>query len=368
MNVTFRFDLSDEPPGKLRLARMVAFARAFQNAALRSAQAELSIPAFRRNLGDEARPEYRLIGLAAGSVGLTLESVQDRDVDRAAVTRHLDAVQAYESSGSWPSGVQRGELQAWGEVYEAVFRGSGPSSAAISTNGLTQHIDSAIATALANASPVASFRHIECIGDLHMMEVAKRPRFRINTEQVDLVFELTPDLRAAVDALRWQRVRAEGLWEAGSNRAQLTGNIALSSDPAGVTILSEEDEGAGAWLSEQLDRIASFANTTPGWDGPHSLATTAHFIEVAGELLRRISAQYNEYIERAGSPMPFPTPDGAVSFEWQVDERFISWELLNGAYLLLATSGADLLFEGEVGQRPLFQWIGWLLALSEQPI
>jgi hypothetical protein len=368
MNVVFNFDLTDEPPGKIRLARLIAFAEEFQRAALRSAQAELNIPAFRRGLGDEPRPEYRLSRLTEGSVGLTLESIQDREIDGLAVARHLDALQSFKQEGTWPSGFQRGELRAWSQVYQAAFRGSAASSVEVIVNGTTQQIDGLVVTALANATAMTSFRHIECVGELHMIEVlpAKHPRFRIDAEQVDLIFELTPDLQAAVDSLRWQRVKAEGLWETGTNRAQLTGALEPSAEPAGVTVLSGE-EASGAWIQGQLERLRGFADMSFGWDGPHSLPTTPHFIEVGTELLTRIEAQFSQLVERVGGPVAFPAADGTVAFEWQVESRFLAWELTSVGYRLYAAEGDETLFEADAGQQQVFQWITWLLHGEPRP-
>src|SRR5260370_31220417 len=122
VEIRFRLTLRGDRCGRSAVGRLEGFAKAFRAATLKSAQASLSIPSFRHSLGDEPRPDYRLVDLTDGSTTLVLASSDDRPVTREAVSRHLEAVEEYDRTGAWPPYVYPGGLQAWAEVYQTLFR------------------------------------------------------------------------------------------------------------------------------------------------------------------------------------------------------------------------------------------------------
>jgi hypothetical protein len=368
MEAVFRFEFADEPRGEIQLSRLEGFARLLRRATLRSAQAELSIPAYRKQLGEEPRPEYRLARLSDGSTTIALASVEDRPIDRVAVTRHLDALRAHQDTGSWPPGIDAGELDAWAAFYTAAFARDATASVDVAVDGTQVRVDAATVRIFREAQPEKRYRRIACTGLLHMIEVEPdhNPRFRINAESMDLVFELTPGLRDVVDPLRWNRVRAEALWEVGSNRASLAGEIRLSADPPGVEILDPEAPRA-PWLSEQTQRLASFANAQPGWDGPGSRRIHGSVIEAAQELLRRLEAQFATIPGIAPGPFTFPDRDGGIDIEWQIESRFLLLQVNRSGYSIFATDADVELIDGPVTQSQLFQWLSWLLQGGNHP-
>ncbi len=350
-----------------RLERSVLglFAQKFQLATFRSAQAELHIPAYRRKLGDEARPQYRLTRLSGGSAVLTVATEDGRDISNLAVTRHLDALRHYERTGAWPLAMYQGELQAWGDFYTSILGGHERATVEVRASGEPLRIDRVRATALIDAAPEPEYRRVTCIGELHMIEVAKKPKFRINTEETDLVFDLPEDALLIVDPLRWRRVRAEAIWQVGTNRARLAGTLEPSNEPAGITV--EEDVTYPAWVNDQLERIAGFQTLRAGWSSARSAAVRRGAIEPGQELTRRIYAQFANLIPPGSSPYFFPTDEGNVEFEWQVGPRFLMSEVVPAGYEILASQGKESLYEGTVNHAALFDWIRWLLTGENRP-
>jgi len=365
MEFQFRLVLPGEPEGQIGLGRLLQFAREFQVATFRSAQAELNIPAFRRKLGDEPRPQYRLIRLDAGSVRLTVASVDEREISRLAVTRHLTALTRYDAERVWPARMYQGELQAWGAFYTDILADTEHAYVEVGFDGATHRVNKVLATALTEARPVPQRQRITCIGTLHMIEIEKRPRFRVDTEEVDLVFELQEGTMPIVDPLRWQRVKVEALWEVGTNRAQLIGNIEPTQEPAGVTV--EEDITFPKWIEEQEQRLRDLSVLKVGWNGPKSQTVNPAIARSATELSRRIYARFSSQIPQDSSPYFFPNDEGNVEFEWQVGPRFLLAEVVPNGYDLLAARDRDTLYEGEASQNLLFDWIRWLLTGEGQP-
>ncbi len=365
MDIEFRLVVPGEPEGQIGLPRLGAFVQKFQLATFRSAQAELHIPAFRRKLGDESRPRYRLARLSVGSAQLTIATEDDRDISRLAVTRHLDGLREYERSGTWPQSLHQGELQAWGDFYSAILGNHERAYADVTVGGESLRVDRVKATILVDASPAPEFRRVTCVGELHMIEVSNKPKFRINTEEIDLVFDLPDDALLVVDPLRWQRVRAEAIWQVGTNRARLAGVLEPTNEVAGVTI--EEEVRYPAWVGDQLERIGGFRSLPTGWGGTQSQTLRRGAIEPAQELTRRIYSQFGALIPEGSSPFFFPTESGNVEFEWQVGPRFLMCEVVPGGYDILAAQGDSTLFEGAVTHGALFAWIRWLLTGESQP-
>lgn len=365
MEFEFRLVLPGEPAGQIGLARLLQFAREFQMATFRSAQAELNIPAYRRKLGDEPRPQYRLIRLDPGSTRLTVGSLDDREISRLAVTRHLAALARYEEQRTWPPRMYQGELQAWGAFYNDLLAGAEHSFVEVGVNGATSRVTKVLATALAEARPDPERKRITCVGTLHMIEIEKRPRFRVDTEEIDLVFELSEGAMPIVDPLRWRRVKVEALWEVGTNRAELIGNIEPTEEPAGVVI--EEDIVFPQWVPEQEKRLNEFATLKGGWNGSSSQGINPAISRAAGELSRRIAARFTAQIPEGSNPYFFPNDAGNVEFEWQVANRFLLAEVVQSGYDLLASVDKDTLFEGPASQTLLFDWIRWLLTGRDRP-
>ncbi len=364
MDFQYRLVVQGEPAGQISLTRLIAFSRGFQIATFRSAQAELHIEAFRRKLGDEARPEYRLSGLTDGSSTLTVTSVDDRPLSGLAVTRHLVGTEQYRSTGRWPNELYQGELEAWGDFYAKILTGE-HSLVEIKTPDGEYRIDKVIATALSEAQQPAEVRRITCVGRLHMIEVEKQPRFRINTEEIDLIFDLPDDSLLVVDPMRWQRVRAEAIWQVGTRRAELVGSLEPTDAPAGVTV--EEEMPFPAWVNDQVERLTRLGGLRAGWDTPKSAAIRGVSTRTGQELSRRIYAQFRDQLEGKTTPYFFPNEAGNVEFEWQVGGRFMVCELVPGGYDVLVADGERNLYEGRVDHARLFAWIGWLLTGEGAP-
>jgi hypothetical protein len=366
MDFTFRLVSTDDPDGEIGLPRLVAFGRRFQNATFRSAQAELSIPAFRKSLGDEPRPMYRLKAIGEGSTRLTIASVDERPLSRLAVTRHLDAIRLRQETGNWPVGMYRGELEAWGEFYSSVLGGLDRASVEVSDGVADRQVDRTLVAALKEAHPEPEYRRISCVGSLHMIEVKKRPQFRIDTEEVDLMFEVEEsEVLSVVDPLRWQRVQARAIWEVGTNRARLSGPLELSEAPAGVVV--EEEVELPGWVTEQFQRLESLKDLRQGWEGPASRAISKTAAESAHELTRQIALQFGSLIPAEASPYFFPNEEGHLEFEWQVDDRFLLCVVRPDGYLVLATRGSETLHEGQITQAGLFGWLRWLFTGEDAP-
>lgn len=359
LGVRFRLIKTGDPDGQIEVGRLGEFARRFQTATFRSAQAALNIPAYRRNLGDEPRPQYRLTALGEGSVTLTVEAVDDRAVSAEAVTRHLEGLVDYRRTGRWPSHIYLGERQAWAELYRSVVRHD-DSVAEVAWNGADPlRVDNVAVAAMAQEPTEPTFSRITCIGDLHMIEVERNPRFRINTEEIDLVFDLADDILVRIDPLRWRRVRAEALWEQGTNRARLIGGIEETDEPAGVTVLGEV--AVPSWVTNQLERITRLAGL-PAWSvAPGIPKIRKSAADVAAELTRRINEQFGDRVPPDHGPFFAPNHEGNLEFEWQIGDRFLLCEIVPAGYHVLATEGNNVLWDGEVRHKELFDWIDWVL-------
>jgi hypothetical protein len=195
-------------------------------------------------------------------------------------------------------------------------------------------------------------------GDLHLIDVGASPHFNIRSPDNDLRFELSAGIRDAVDANRWHRVRARARWEVGSNRAELIGELERSNDAAGITVLGEVE--MPAWVSSQLERLRRFRELKAGWLDVESIALSPRRIRAAEELSRQIARTFGD---RASARGPFfaPTAEGTVEFEWSVERRELICEIGQGQFTILSSEDGIDVFEGEVDQRGLFAWIGWLL-------
>jgi hypothetical protein len=327
---------------------------------LRSAQAALGIPSYRRRLGDEAPPEYRLSHLAPGSTTVGLVSVDDRQVSVDAVTRHLDGLDDFIRTGQWPRHMYPGERQAWADVYGSLFRGDLGASALVSVNGgEARRVDTAVREELAREPITPAYEEVQVVGSLHLIEVEVSPRFKIRTEDVDLSFELTAEIQPEVDGLRWRRVRARALWEVGSNRAKLIGSLELSADPAGVVTTRQIE--VPKWISVEATRISDLARLPDGWGGSESKRVKPSMVERANELVRRIFESFPELVSVGSYPHFGPNLDGNIEFEWQVQDRFLNGEILPTGFDLLVVQGKEDLYEGTVSHKQLFEWISWLL-------
>jgi hypothetical protein len=158
VEIRFRLTLPGEPPGTIDLARLEGFAKAFRSATLRSAQTSLSIPSYKQSLGDEPRPDYRLVELTDGSTTLVITSTDDRPVARDAVSRHLEAVEEYNRVGHWPPYMYVGELQGWAEVYQTLFRHASNAEAVVSVDGINRRVTHSSVEALAREPARPQYR------------------------------------------------------------------------------------------------------------------------------------------------------------------------------------------------------------------
>jgi hypothetical protein len=286
-------------------------------------------------------------------------SVDDRRLSQEAVTRHLEGLDEFARTGRWPRHIYPGERQAWAEVYGSLFRTDKSASAFVSVNGAEpRRVDTLIKEEMARAPRQPIYEEIDLVGDLHLIEAKFSPRFQIKTEDLDLTFELTNEMLAAVDDLRWQRVRTKALWEVGSKRAKLTSLPEATDEPAGIK--QRREIAIPEWFLIERSRIASFASLQDGWAGEASSRIRPSMVERANEIVTRIFEAFPESVT-ASTPHFGPNFDGNIEFEWQVGDRFLNGEILPDGFDLLAVQANLDLFEGPVSQAHLFDWIAWLL-------
>lgn len=365
MEITFRLTVLGDPDGQIDLQRLASFAQNFHTATLRSAQAALGIPAYRHALGDEPPPRYRLKRLSEGSTALTVVSVDNREISEEAVTRHLKGLDEYTRTGRWPPHIYPGERQAWAEVYGSLFRTDKNAVALVSVNsGEPRRIDMSTRDELSREPRAPTYEEIDLVGDLHLIEMKFSPRFQIKAEDLDLTFELADQMRAAVDGLRWQRVRAKALWEVGSKRATLTSAPQPTGEPSGIKDRRAID--VPEWLMRERGRIMSFADLHDGWAAGGGHRVRPSTVERANELARRL---FEAFPESAAAPTPHfgPNVDGNIEFEWQVGDRFLNGEIMPTGFDLLAMKGDEGVYEGPARQAELFQWVAWLLTGEGAP-
>jgi hypothetical protein len=365
MEVRLRILVPGEPAGTIDLARLEGFAKAFRVATLRSAQAAMNVPSFRHTLGDQPRPEYRLVDLTDGSTTLVLNSVDERPLTREAVTRHLEAVQQHERTGSWPGHVYGGELQAWADVYQSLFRKSSDAEAIVTVDGDTQRITRHDVEALAREPKRPMYREVILIGDLHLIDTAEgRQRYQIGNDDADLVFELGVEPIETIDPFRWKRVRAHALWEVGTRRGRLQEPLALTEEPRGIQVLRELE--APNWVLTLLKQIESYTDLTLNWNDRGSRKVTAGRTEAAQEFLRRVYERFGEQIAQA-VPSFIPNSAGNIEFDWELGDRFLNVEFVDGRYEVLATVRDTDLYAGPASQQEVFAWINWLLTGEAPP-
>ncbi len=365
VEIRFRLTLPGEPSGTIDLGRLEGFAKAFRAATLKSAQASLSIPSFRHSLGDEPRPDYRLVDLTDGSTTLVLASSDDRPVTREAVSRHLEAVEEYDRTGAWPPYVYPGELQAWAEVYQTLFRRSSGAEAVVSVDGRDRRVTHSSVEALAREPIRPLYREVVLIGTLHLIDSEGKRRFQIGNKDADLSFDLGDDPVEVIDPFRWKRVRAHALWEVGSRRGILREPLEQTEEPMGIEVLRELD--APDWVVGLLERTESFKELPAGWNDPGSLKVSAARVEAAKELIRRLHERYADAIPEGAIPSFVPNSSGGLEFDWEVRDRFLNVELVEGGYDILATERDRDLYSGPANQREVFAWIQWLLTGESPP-
>jgi len=365
MEIRFRLVLPGEPTGTIDLSRLEAFAKTFRAATLRSAQAALSIPTYRHSLGEEARPEYRLVDLTDGSTTLVLSGTDDRPLTREAVVRHLNAVDHHNRTGVWPPYVYPGELQAWGSVYTSLMRRVATAEAEVTVDGVTNRITQHAVEALSKEPLRPMYREVILIGQLHLIDSAEdHRRFQIATTDADLTFDLVEPIET-IDPFRWKRVRAHALWEVGTRRGRLLEGLQVSEKPMSIQVIRELE--APDWVVAMLQRIDAFTQLESGWNGPGSRRVTASRIEAAQELMRRLYERYPDAIPEGAIPSFVPTSAGGIEFDWEVGDRFLNVELVEGGYELAAVDGENPLYEGRATQQQVFAWIEWLLTGEAPP-
>jgi hypothetical protein len=360
MDLIVRLEGLNEPSGQIDLRRLEHFANRFRAALLRSAQAALGIPAYRRTLGDEEPPSFRLAGLTDGSTGLLLRSADDRNLTIESATRHLEGVNSYVATGQWPPYIYPGERQAWGYFYATLFDRRREGVAVVTVDGVEKaRIDRGVMDALEQAPILPNYQLVTVIGELRLIEWEGQPHFNVRTPEVDLNFPMTDEIRESVDANRWRRVRALARWEVGTNRAQLVGDMESTQDPAGISVVGEV--AVPGWVSNQIERIQRFARLPAGWSGPASKPVPGPRMETAKDLTQQIYEVFGDRIPPQSAPYFVPTAAGTVEFEWRVGNRELICELVSGGYDLLAVEAGEDIHEGTVVQRELFSWISWLL-------
>src|SRR5258708_31320343 len=159
MDLTFRIDGLNDPSGAIDLARLEQFVARFRSAVVRSAQAELGVPAYRRRLDGHDAPRFRLQDLSEGSTALVLRSVEDDHLTSQAVARHLDALAEFQASGSWPSYIYPGERESWGRVYTSLLPPTG-GAGAVTINGAERaRLDRAAAEELERKPGLPTYHH-----------------------------------------------------------------------------------------------------------------------------------------------------------------------------------------------------------------
>jgi hypothetical protein len=235
----------------------------------------------------------------------------------------------------------------------------------VSVNGAEpRRIDTSVRDELNREPRTPTYEEIELVGDLHLIEMKFSPRFQIKAEDLDLTFELTDEMRPAVDALRWQRVLARALWEVGSKRGRLTSLPEPTSAPTGIR--ERRAVNVPEWVTRERSRIVSFANLHHGWAEGAGNRVRPSMVERAGELTRRIFEAFPE-AAIAATPHFGPNVDGNIEFEWEVGDRFLNGEILPAGFDVLAVNAGQGLYEGPVSQAELFQWITWLLTGQGAP-
>jgi hypothetical protein len=359
MDLRVTVDGLEEPQGEVELLRLETFVGRFRTAVMRSAQAHLGVPAYRRTLGDEEPPHFRLVGVSPGSTGLLIRSADDRPVTVEAVGRHLAGLSEYERSGRWPPFIYPGERQAWGEAYRSLV-GRSPAIVRVAIDDQeVARVNRGLVDALEQVPVTPEYRDVVVVGELHLIEVEVQPRFHIRTPDLDLHFNLTDDIRDLVDRHRWRRVSAQARWEVGSNRAQLVGDLVESDEPAGVTVVGEVE--VPGWVATQVERIRRFGTLADGWLDARSRGVPKATVQSSEELTRRIYEMFGDRIPEGSAPFFGPNSEGDIEFEWKVGDRELICEIKQGTYGLLVVEAGQEVFDGSITQRSLFGWIDWLL-------
>lgn len=366
MDIVIRLDIPGLPTGEIELFRLEQLAAEFRAATFSSAKASLDVPAYRRSLGDEERPEYRLASLSEGSTKLLIRSTDERQITITAVERHLRAITDYRTTGEWPRFFDVGERQDWGAFYRSLIRGSSTAVTSTTVDGLdVVTIDAPLVEAMRQEPAIPEYKRVELVGELHLIDVRGVPHFKIQTRDLDMSFELLDPYRDSVDRHRWQRVRAQAKWSVGTRHAQLIAPVEPSQDEAGLTVIGDVE--TPTWISQIMDRLRRFEDLRDGWLGRGSLAISLPRRSAARDLARRISEVFAERIPKGSSPFFAPTSDGGVEFEWAIEDRELIGEILSDDYDLLATLKGDDMFDGRVSRATLFGWINWLIAGGDPP-
>lgn len=359
MDLQVTVDGLAEPQGEVELLRLETFIARFRTAVMRSAQAHLGVPAYRRTLGDEEPPHFRLAGVLPGSTDLLIRSANDRSVTVEAVTRHIAGLSEYARTGRWPPFIYPGERQAWGDAYRALV-GRTQAVVRVAIDGIeVARVNRGVVDALEQVPATPEYREVRVVGQLHLIEVDLHPRFYIRTPDLDLHFILTDEIRDVVDRHRWRRVRAHARWEVGSNRAQLIGDLVESDELAGVTVVGEVE--VPGWVATQVERIRRFGTFADGWLDAQSRGVPNATVQSSEELTRRIYEMFANRIPEGSAPFFGPNSQGDIEFEWKVGDRELICEIERGSFGLLALEAGREVFDGSTTQRSLFAWIDWLL-------
>ena len=366
MDIVIRLDIPGVPTGEIELSRLEQLAAEFRAATFSSAKASLDVPAYRRTLGDEERPEYRLASLSEGSTKLLIRSADDRQVTINAVERHLRAITDYRATGEWPRSFDVGERQDWGAFYRSLIRGSLGAVTTTTVEGLdVVTVDAPLVEAMRQEPVIPEYQRVELVGELHLIDVRGVPHFKIQTRDLDMSFELLDPYVDNVDSHRWQRVRVQAKWSVGTKHAQLIAPVEASQDEAGLTVIG--NVATPAWINQVIDRLSRFEELRDGWLGRGSLAISSRRRDAARDLARRINEVFAERMPEGSSPFFAPTSDGGIEFEWTIEDRELIGEILSDDYDLLATLQGEDMFDGKVSRATLFGWINWLIAGGDPP-
>lgn len=369
MDLVIHVEGLDDPSGAIEISRLGEFISRFKAAVLRSAQAELAVPAYRRNLAGRPVPRFRLFEVSEGSTTLRLRSVEQEGESKKFTTqlvaRHLDAVSQFSASGTWPRFMYPGERESWGRVYLGLVPSSG-GSVSISMNGEPRaRVNRGTAEELQRSPAFPTYHEIEIVGDLHLIEWEASPKFRIQAPEADLVFQLPESMKEHVDAHRWRRVKALAKWEVGTNRATLIGELADSAETPGVE--SGAEIAVPVWATSQDRRLSEFADLASGWIETDAKPIARKSIEAARELTRRIFETFGSSLPEDRGPYWVPISDGTVEFEWSTNGRELICRITNDGLQLTAIRDDDELVDRSVGQRELMSWIEWLLGGPQPP-
>jgi hypothetical protein len=122
------------------------------------------------------------------------------------------------------------------------------------------------------------------------------------------------------------------------------------------------------WLGTQLARIRGFGGLAEGWLEPGSKAIRRSQRDAASRLAVGITEQFGQRTSSPAGPFFSANADGNIEFEWRVGDRELVCELTDAGHDLLALERGQEVFDGFVDQPKLFEWIGWLLSDSQQPL